>query len=296
MMWSLSTLIPVNVNHFCRACMVDKHVMCCSSVEDQDSSSESGLSSNWWVLGSQGKDPLSIPGDATLQTLPQSALSPLGTQNSQKQSRQVESERESTVKNSEQSHESREANDEQRNESDKKQSDIKASPGRNEQERKKQEDKQYKQNESISNDEGISFVNFISHPPIILFLFRTENETSFTDAEQETQYSKRVLRARGVSSYTEQLYSDDESDEDELEEWTDVEAVYAAPGTQINTSASYSDSKERKADNLSDEEDSDQDWILPSSRKRKNKRCKCPISKKSRIIVAIVYFLMLDFS
>jgi len=82
-----------------------------------------------------------------------------------------------------------------------------------------------------------------------------------------------------------------------LEEWTDVEAVYAAPGTQVNTSASYSDSKERKVDNWSDEEDSDQDWILPSSRKRKNKRsCEYPISKKSRIIVAIVYFLMLDFS
>lgn len=98
-----------------------------------------------------------------------------------------------------------------------------------------------------------------------------------------------MLRARGVSSYTEQLYSDDESDEDELEEWTDVEAVYAAPGTQANTSASNVNSKERDDDNWSDEEDSDQDWILPSSRKRKNKRsCECSISKKSRTIVSLL--------
>lgn len=115
-------------------------------------------------------------------------------------------------------------------------------------------------------------------------------KTIFADAEQETQHSKRVLRARGVSSYTEQLYSDDESDEDELEEWTDVEAVYAAPSTQANTSASNVSSKERNDDNWSDEEDSDQDWILPSSRKRKNKRsCECSISKKSRTIVSLLY-------
>jgi len=111
----------------------------------------------------------------------------------------------------------------------------------------------------------------ISHS-IVLFFFHIENNTSFADANQETQHSRRVLRARGISSYTEQLYSDDESDEDELEEWADVEAVYAAPGTQANTSASHTNSKERNADNWSDEEDSDQDWILPSSRKRKNKR------------------------
>lgn len=108
---------------------------------------------------------------------------------------------------------------------------------------------------------------------------------SFVETEQEMQHSKRVLRARGISSYTEQFYSDDESDENQLEEWTDVEAVYAAPGIQANTSASHVDPKDRNTGSRSEEEDSDQDWILPSSRKRKNKRsCKCPISKKSYII------------
>lgn len=103
---------------------------------------------------------------------------------------------------------------------------------------------------------------------------------SFVETEQETQHSKRVLRARGISSYTEQFYSDDESDENQLEEWTDVEAVYAAPSVQANTSASHVDPKDRNTGSWSEEEDSDQDWILPSSRKRKNKRsCKCPIFK-----------------
>ncbi|EGI59054.1 PREDICTED: putative uncharacterized protein DDB_G0277255 [Acromyrmex echinatior] len=216
------------------------------SVEDQDSSGESGLSSNWWVLGTQGRDPLSTPGDATLQTLPQSAVSPLGTKDTQKQS-QVESENESTVKDSKQSyHESREPSSERQNGNDNKQSEIKAASGRNEvvEEEKKLEVKQDRENENASDE----------------------------DANQETQHSRRVLRARGVSSYTEQLYSDDESDEDELEEWADVEAVYAAPGTQTNTSTSHTNSKERNVDNWSDAEDSDQDWILPSSRKRKNKR------------------------
>lgn len=91
----------------------------------------------------------------------------------------------------------------------------------------------------------------------------------FADGEQQT---RRVLRARGISSYTEQLYSDYETEEDELEEWTDVEAVYAAPGAQTDTSASHTASKDRHTDDWSDEEDSDQDWILPGSRKRKNKR------------------------
>lgn len=158
--------------------MVDKHVMCCSSVEDQDSSGESGLSSNWWVLGSQGRDPLSTPGDATLQTLPQSAISPLGTQNNQKQSRQVESEHESTAENSKQSHpESQEASDERRNGSDKEQSDVKTPPGRNQvvEEREKREDKQYKENESASNDEGIYLFVAFCFPFNVLFLFCIEN-------------------------------------------------------------------------------------------------------------------------
>lgn len=87
------------------------------------------------------------------------------------------------------------------------------------------------------------------------------------------QQTRRVLRARGISSYTEQLYSDDEIEENELEEWTDVEAVYAAPSTQTGPSTSYLTPKVRYSDDrTNEEEDSDQDWILPSSRKRKNKR------------------------
>lgn len=96
--------------------------------------------------------------------------------------------------------------------------------------------------------------------------------------ETEQQQTRRVLRARGVSSYTEQFYSDDESDQNELEEWTDVEAVYAAPGAQTDTSASHAAPKVRHSDDWSETEDSDQDWILPGTRKRKNKRpCECLI-------------------
>lgn len=130
--------------------------MCCSSVEDQDSSGEGGLNSNWWVLGSQGKDPFSTPGDATLQTLSQSALSPLGTQSIQKQL-QVESESESATNNSEQNqHESQETSNERRNGSNEQQPDLETSPGRSQvaEEREKQE---HGENESVSNDEGIPF-------------------------------------------------------------------------------------------------------------------------------------------
>ncbi|KAL0131213.1 hypothetical protein PUN28_002641 [Cardiocondyla obscurior] len=208
------------------------------SVEDQESSSEGGLSSNWWVLGSQGKDPpfSTATGDATLQTLSQSALSPLSIQ---KQS-QNEDKRENSAKNSEQSHHERqETSDYQENGSDKKQPNVETLSGKTQKEEKKEHGK----NGNASNDK-----------------------------EQKSQHSRRVLRTRGISSYTEQFYSDDESDENELEEWTDVEAVYAAPGTQASTSTSYVDSKDRNTDNWSEKEDSDQDWILPSSRKRKNKR------------------------
>ncbi|XP_029173328.1 LOW QUALITY PROTEIN: uncharacterized protein LOC114942186 [Nylanderia fulva] len=213
------------------------------NVEDQDSSSEGGLSSNWWILGSQGKDPLSASGDATLQTLSQLALSPPGTQRGQQRS----TERESTVENSEQSRrESREASgDEQRKDNNERKTDLEGSPTGNQVEERgeKQEyNKQQRENENASNDE---------------------------DTEQQT---RRVLRTRGVSSYTEQFYSDDESDENELEEWADVEAVYAAPSAQDNTSAFHTAPKIRHADDQSETEDSDQDWILPGSRKRKNKR------------------------
>lgn len=89
------------------------------------------------------------------------------------------------------------------------------------------------------------------------------------------QQTRRVLRARGISSYTEQFYSDDEIEENELEEWANIEAVYAAPSAQAGTSTPYFGTKVKYADSRTNEEDSDQDWILPSSRKRKNKRpCK----------------------
>ncbi|XP_043526698.1 uncharacterized protein LOC122537532 isoform X3 [Frieseomelitta varia] len=101
----------------------------------------------------------------------------------------------------------------------------------------------------------------------------TEEETKEDSSEEAEQQTRRVLRARGISSYTEQLYSDDDIEENELEEWTDVEAVYAAPSAQTGSSTSYLTPKVRHAnDRANEEEDSDQDWILPSSRKRKNKR------------------------
>lgn len=111
------------------------------------------------------------------------------------------------------------------------------------------------------------------------------------DAEQRPQ---RVLRARGVSSYTEQFYSDDESDENELEGWTDIEAVYAAPSAQTGASAAHAAPKIGHADDWSEqeEEDSDQDWILPSSRKRKNKRSReygVSADERSRLIFECYY-------
>lgn len=270
--------------------MADKLMVCCSNVEDQDSSSEGGLSSNWWVLGSQGRDPLSASGDATLQTLSQLTLSPLGTQKGQQQRRSTKCE--SAVENSEQSRsESREASgDERRKGNGEKQSDVEASPTRGNQveERgeKREHNKQHGENESASNDEGNSFCRSSIFRPIQSFCVSSsyrENAITFfailPDAEQQT---RRVLRTRGVSSYTEQFYSDDESDEDELEEWTDVEAVYAAPGAQNDTSAFHTAPKDRHADDQSEAEDSDQDWILPGTRKRKNKRpCKCRIFEEN---------------
>lgn len=86
------------------------------------------------------------------------------------------------------------------------------------------------------------------------------------------QQNRRVLRARGISSYTEQFYSDDEIEEKELDEWADVEAIYAAPSTQVGAPTAYFAPKIKQPVDQNNEEDSDQDWILPSSRKRKNKR------------------------
>lgn len=50
--------------------------ICCSSVENQDSSRE-GHNSNWWVIGSQG---CPLPEDETPRTLPQCTLPSVDTQ------------------------------------------------------------------------------------------------------------------------------------------------------------------------------------------------------------------------
>lgn len=154
-------------------------MVCCSNVEDQDSSSEGGLSSNWWVLGSQGRDPLSVPGDATLQTLPQLTLSSPGTQNGQQQRQSTEGEN-ATKNSTEQSRrESREGNgNEQRKENSEKQSDVETSPTRRDQIEEggeKREHKQHGENENPSNDEGNLFVITISVRNLACSLYRIEN-------------------------------------------------------------------------------------------------------------------------
>lgn len=140
--------------------MADKLVVCCSIVEDQDSSGEGGLSSNWWILGSQGRDPLSTSGDPTSQTLPRSALSTSGAQNAQPPS--AENKDKDAIKSvDEQSrHDSREAsNDQQNNGNSEKQTEDEVSSGRNqpkkEQEEKQKHEQQDEKTEDASIDEGI---------------------------------------------------------------------------------------------------------------------------------------------
>lgn len=92
----------------------------------------------------------------------------------------------------------------------------------------------------------------------------------------------RVLRARGIPSYTEQFLSDN-SETEELERWTEFEATYTSPNAPINSSTLLPQSQLDKPDKRTDPEDSDQEWILPSSRRKRRKRqCKylfdfCPI-------------------
>ncbi|XP_076759655.1 uncharacterized protein LOC143428564 isoform X2 [Xylocopa sonorina] len=197
--------------------------------EDQDLSGE-GLGSNWWVLGSQGC-PLSNSGDATLQTLSQSTVSPVGSENICHKSEKE------AVKNKDPKSVDRE---------------CKESQGESSQNET--------QSRESKKDEGNGPENT-----------ETEEETN-EDSNETEQQSRRVLRARGISSYTEQFYSDEDIEENQLEEWADVEAVYAAPNASTDSSTSYFAPKVRHVDDRTNEEDSDQDWILPSSRKRKNKR------------------------
>ncbi|XP_017753878.1 PREDICTED: putative uncharacterized protein DDB_G0282133 isoform X1 [Eufriesea mexicana] len=175
---------------------------------------------------------LPTSGDTTLQTLPQSTISSTGSQNI------CNKDEKEPVNYAEHS----------------KNIDQQCRKSQNESSQDEAQGGQSKRDESIGQENA-----------------RIEEETK-KDSNAEEQQTRRVLRARGISSYTEQFYSDDEIEENELEEWTDVEAVYAAPSTQSNSSTSYFTPKIRHGDDRTNEEDSDQDWILPSSRKRKNKR------------------------
>lgn len=90
-------------------------------------------------------------------------------------------------------------------------------------------------------------------------------------------------------------------EENELEEWTDFEAVYAAPSAQTSASTPHFSPKVKYADDrTNEEEDSDQDWILPSSRKRKNKRpceyIKYNIYLQYKIIVIILFLKLKKLS
>ncbi|XP_076678003.1 uncharacterized protein LOC143374055 isoform X2 [Andrena cerasifolii] len=204
------------------------------SVEDQDSSGE-GLGSNWWVLGSQGC-PLPNPGDATLQTIPKSALPAAGSQHA---SNKIKNQEEPIDRTEHRSYERQDCTEHQ------------GEDAQSEAQRSQSERGDDNSQESTGVEE------------------ETKEEDADGDGEHQT---RRVLRARGVSSYTEQFYSDDEIEENELEEWTDVEAVYAAPSAQAGAPSPHFGPKVKHADDRTKEEDSDQDWILPGSRKRKNKR------------------------
>ncbi|KAK1120066.1 hypothetical protein K0M31_012791 [Melipona bicolor] len=199
---------------------------------EDQDSSGEGLGSNWWVVGSQGCQ-LPSSGDATLQTLPQPTISSASFQNVPNKNE------EESISKAERS----------------KNFDPECKESQYESSRNQTQREQSGRNKSNGQENA-----------------GTEEETKEDSSEKEQQ-TRRVLRARGISSYTEQLYSDDDIEENELEEWTDVEAVYAAPSAQTGSSTSYLAPKVRHAnDRANEEEDSDQDWILPSSRKRKNKR------------------------
>ncbi|XP_076394662.1 uncharacterized protein LOC100878137 isoform X1 [Megachile rotundata] len=202
------------------------------SVEDQDSSGE-GLDSNWWVLGSQSCPP-PTSGDSTLQTLPHFTISPTGSQNVSNQT------------------EDRQA--------DQRTNSVEFDKNSNQQCKEHQGESTQDETQRSQSNGGEGSIQDGAE----------DKKESKEDSNQEELQSGRVLRARGVSSYT--FYSDDETEENELEEWPDLEAIYAAPTTQADSSTPYLTTKIRNLDSRTNEEDSDQDWILPSSRKRKNKR------------------------
>ncbi|KAI4502715.1 hypothetical protein M0802_001759 [Mischocyttarus mexicanus] len=260
--------------------------VCCISMEDQDSSGEIGVSSNWWILGSQDNELPTANDESTLQALPNSTLSSISTgsptQSSNNQSKEpyangeekqnentkdkepnrktddgepnIKSDDGETNRKSDDGEPNRKSNDGEPNrksndgEPNRKSNDEEPNRKSNEEEQEGRNNCEEKSQEKHQEDKEI-------------------NEKK--EGEEQTQ---RVLRARGVSSYTEQLYPYDEIYEGELDEWANFKTVYTPPSAQIRTTAPNSSSKNRHDDNWSEKEDSDQDWILPGSRKRKNKR------------------------
>ncbi|XP_047365438.1 putative uncharacterized protein DDB_G0282133 isoform X4 [Vespa velutina] len=199
------------------------------SMEDQDSSGENGVRSNWWIVGSQDYQ-LPTTNDATLQTLSKSTISPISTQSCVSTSECINDEEQCTSGKEKKSKESKSKEHDEK-------SDVR------------------EQQENGENNEG-----------------KAHEEYKKCDRKEEEQQNRRVLRARGISSYREQLYPYEEIDESELGEWTDIKAIYAPPCSQTYTSVTNSSTKNRQDNYWSEKEDSDQDWILPSSRRRKNKR------------------------
>ncbi|KAK0183187.1 hypothetical protein PV327_001253 [Microctonus hyperodae] len=102
---------------------------------------------------------------------------------------------------------------------------------------------------------------------------KAENEKNNDDEEEnETKVkteTRRVLRARGVSSYMEQFSSDDDTDSSHPEGWAEI--VDPDTGIHLGMSAVETDGV-AEDDDETEGSGSDQDWILPAKRKRKSKR------------------------
>ncbi|KAK0095953.1 hypothetical protein PV326_006971 [Microctonus aethiopoides] len=103
---------------------------------------------------------------------------------------------------------------------------------------------------------------------------KAENEKNDDDDEEENETKKktetrRVLRARGVSSYIEQFSSDDDTDSSHPEGWAEI--VDPDTGIHLGMSTVQTDGV-AEDDDETEGSGSDQDWILPGKRKRKSKR------------------------
>ncbi|XP_057341023.1 uncharacterized protein LOC130678049 isoform X1 [Microplitis mediator] len=116
----------------------------------------------------------------------------------------------------------------------------------------------------------------------------SDKDESDNDTRDEPE-TRRVLRARGVSSYIEPFSSDSDSGSSNYEDWVGFESVDPATGIHITPSPLQVPAKTRLANEQSDATDSDKDWILPSRRKRKrkrsspSKRSKPPASKMQNV-------------